>query len=232
MKYHFEFDAELQRNTHGGLYIAFEGIDGSGKTSQIERLKDYFESKEKKVVTTREPRKEIGLIAEINKKILEGNLDVPRSAFQYLFTADRIMHLEELVIPALKMGSIVISDRCFWSAIPYGANDAENTFNENIAESLLVAQGIVAYHYQVLCPDITLYFDIDVDTALKRMNGMTKTKELYEEKETLVQVLTGYAWLRNKFPKEFITIDAHKSIEEVTQNMVQVLESKQLFINE
>lgn len=226
MKYHLEFDVELQKNTYGGLYIAFEGIDGSGKTSQIEKLKQYFESNNKSVVTTREPRKDVGLIAEINLKILEGKLDVPRSAYQYLFTADRIMHMEELVIPALKQGKIVISDRCFWSAIPYGANDAKNIFNEKIAESLLIAQGVLAHHYKVICPDTTLFMDIDVKSALSRMGAMSKTKEVYEEKETLLQVLKGYKWLQDKFPEQFSIINADQPIEDVTKSMVQLIESK------
>ncbi len=228
MQYKFEFDLELKRNEYDGLYIALEGIDGSGKSSQIEKLTEYFVSKGKEVVTTREPRKEVGLIAEINNKALQGKIRIPRPAYQYLFTADRIMHLDELVIPSLKSGKVVITDRCFWSAIPYGAIDVDNTFNEKKAESLLVAQGVLAYHYQVVVPDITLYFEIPVETSLKRMGNMTKTKELYEEKETLQQVIKGYNWLRDKFSEEFITIDARKPIEEVTQNMVQVLEQKQL----
>lgn len=226
MKYHLEFDTELQRNSYGGLYIAFEGIDGSGKTSQIERLKEYFEAQGKSVVTTREPRKEVGLIAEINKKILEGEMVIPRSAFQYLFTADRIIHLEELVIPSLQEGKVVITDRCFWSAIPYGAIDVNKTFDAKKAESLLVAQGVLAHHYQVIVPDITLYFDISVETSLTRMGAMTKTKELYEEKDTLLQVLAGYKWLRETFTDEFTMINAEQPLEEVTQNMVQMVEAK------
>jgi dTMP kinase len=224
MKYHLEFDVELLRNPHKGLYIAFEGIDGSGKTSQIEKLKEYFESKGRSVVTTREPRKEVGLVAELNKKILEGKLQVPRSAFQYLFTADRIMHLEELVIPSLKEGKVVITDRCFWSAIPYGAMDNGKEFNVSKAESLLVAQGVLATHYQVLTPDITLFFDISIETSLQRMGKMTKTKEVYEDRDILTQVILGYKWLQEKFPDEFSVINAETPIEEVTRNMVKIVE--------
>src|SRR5690606_18499592 len=104
MKYHLEFDIALLNNPHPGIYIALEGIDGTGKTTQIERLQKYYENKGKKVIVTREPRKEVGIIAELNKKILQGRISIPRAAFQYIFTADRIMHLEELVIPALKKG--------------------------------------------------------------------------------------------------------------------------------
>lgn len=228
MKYHLQIDTSLFKNPYKGLYIALEGIDGTGKTTQIERLKAYFEKKRRKVVITREPRKKVGIIAELNKKILEGKIKIPGAAFQYIFTADRIMHFEELVVPALKKGKVVITDRCFWSAIPYGAADVDKKFNRKKAQSLLVAQGVLAHHYQVIVPDITFYLDIPVKNSLERMSTLTKTKELYEEEDILIQVKKGYEWLRKQFPKEFLVIDAQQSIDEVTANMVQLIESKKL----
>ena len=62
MKYHVEFDIAFKRNSYKGLYIALEGIDGSGKSSQVKRLGSYFTKKGSKVVATREPRKKEGLI--------------------------------------------------------------------------------------------------------------------------------------------------------------------------
>lgn len=200
MKHSLSFDVELKPHPYPGTYIALEGIDGTGKTTQIEKLKEYFEKKGKTVVVTREPRKDVGIIAELNNKILQGKITIPRAAYQYVFTADRIIHLEELVIPALKEGSIVITDRCFWSAIPYGAIDVDQVFDEQKAQSLLVAQGVLAHHYQVVVPNITFYFDISVDTSLNRMGSMTKTKEVYEDREVLTQVKKGYAWLLKQFP--------------------------------
>lgn len=226
MKYHFEFDIDLLHNPYPGLYIALEGIDGSGKTSQIDYLKKYFESQGREVVTTREPRKDVGLVAEINNKALQGTMKIPRSAYQYLFTADRIMHLEELVVPALTQGKVVITDRCFWSAIPYGAIDVDHQFDQKKAQSLLVAQGVLAYHYQVIVPNITFYFDLPVEESLRRSGQVDKTKEIYEEKETLEQVVKGYKWLLKEFPNEFTVLDAKQSVEEVTKNMVQIVEQK------
>lgn len=119
MKYHIELDLEFRRNPYKGLYIALEGMDGSGKTVQIPRLREFFQKEDKEVVTTREPRKE-GLIADIINRLLLGSIDLPKEAFQHLFTVDRFLHHHELVLPALKAGKVVITDRCFWSAIPYG----------------------------------------------------------------------------------------------------------------
>src|SRR3989338_1520735 len=116
MRYHLEFDIDLRRNEEKGLYIALEGIDGSGKTTQAQKLKKYFESKGKDVVTTREPRKE-GVIGELVHQILLGDRKFSPKAFQYLFTTDRVLNQEEIVLPALDRGAVVISDRTFWSGI-------------------------------------------------------------------------------------------------------------------
>lgn len=222
MKYHFEFEIELKKNIYDGTYIALEGIDGSGKTSQIQYLKEYFHSQGKFAIITREPRKDIGLVAEINNRALQGKLSIPRSAFQYLFTADRIMHLEELVLPALKKGQIVISDRCIWSAIPYGSTDLENGFNADQAQILLIAQGI----QNIIIPDITFYIDISVETSLKRMGSRPEAKEIYESEETIFNVLEGYHWLIKHFPDVFSVVNGEQPMEDVAKNMIDALQSK------
>lgn len=222
MKYHFEFDIELKRNTYSGLYIALEGIDGSGKTSQIDSLQKYFESIGRQVVTTREPRKNVGLVAEINNKALQGKIKIPRSAYQYLFTADRIMHLDELVIPALKVGKVVITDRSIWSAIPYGMTDFEEGFSEASAQILLIAQGI----HNIILPDITFYIDIPYEISVSRRSNRLDTKEIYESEDVLLTVIEGYQWLIRNFSNLFAVVDGRQTIEDVTANMIKVIKRK------
>src|SRR4051812_38840306 len=101
MKYHVEFDIDFKRNPYKGVYIALEGIDGSGKTIQTEKLVEYLRSTGRDVVTTREPRKEEGILSGLIHAILFGKIKMSPVALQYLFTADRILNQEETVIPAL-----------------------------------------------------------------------------------------------------------------------------------
>ena len=91
MKYHIEFDIELRENPYKGLYIALEGVDGSGKTTQAKLLSDHFKKLGREVVLTREPRK-TGLIGDLVQKILTGEKKIPSVALQYLFSADRSAH--------------------------------------------------------------------------------------------------------------------------------------------
>lgn len=225
--YHISIDTDLKRNPYPGFYIALEGIDGSGKTAQIPRLKKYFEKQGREVVTTREPLKKSGLIADINQRLLLGEIDVPKEAFQYLFTVDRVLNHHENVIPALKAGKVVISDRCFWSAIPYGIWEMGQQYEFEQAKIILVAQGILAMQLQFIVPDITFYLEITTDVAMERLpQKIGEAKEIYEEKHILDKVIEGYKWLLKEFPNELTVIDAKKSIEEVTKSMVQVLESQ------
>lgn len=222
MTYHIEFDIDFKRNTEQGIYIAIEGIDGSGKSTQIEKLYDYFVSQGKEVVRTREPRKDEGLIGELIQKILHGKTQIPSVAFQYLFSADRQMHHKELVLPALAKGKIVLSDRCFWSAIPYGITDRGGDIDDPEGiEYMLVAQSILSMYHQFTLPDHTIYLDIPTEVAMKRIEGSEETKEIYEEKTTLAKTIKGYNWLLKKFPDEFTIIDATKSVTEVTEEIIK-----------
>ena len=110
MKYKINFDLELKENPYKGKYIVLEGIDGSGKSTQAQLLTDYYKKQGKEVVLTREPRK-VGLIGDLVQKVLVGEEKLPYISFQYLFSADRAAHHEELIEPSLKEGKIVISCR-------------------------------------------------------------------------------------------------------------------------
>ena len=86
MKYPVNFEIELKKNAYDGLYIALEGIDGSGKTTQVEHLAEYFRKQGREVVTTREPRK-VGFIGDLVHKVLLGEVKLPATSLQYLFSA-------------------------------------------------------------------------------------------------------------------------------------------------
>lgn len=226
MKYHIELDIDFKRNTSRGVYIALEGTDGSGKTTQLERLKKELKKLNRTVVTTREPRKNVGLVGKLIQRILHGKTDIPPVAFQYLFSADRAMHHAELILPALERGDVVISDRCFWSAIPYGVMDREGRLDNNTANYILTAQSLLSFYHQFTVPDYTFYLDLPLATAMKRIGGSPDAKEIYEDEEKIKKTIKGYNWLLKEFPKEFIVVDATKSVEEVTKEILSKISSR------
>lgn len=225
MRYHVSFDIDFKRNLYKGSYIVVEGIDGSGKTTQISGLAEYFKKQGKEVIVTGEPRKDKGIFGKLIQEILLSEKKIPSVAFQYLFSADRAVHLEDVIIPALKSGKIVLSDRCFWSAIPYGIMDhmmGENDgeYSYEMGKVILTAQSILSMYHQFLLPDKTFYLDISLDTAMKRIKKGGKQIEIYEDREKLAKIMLGYQWLVNEFPKEIQVVDGEKSVESVTNKIV------------
>ena len=221
MKYHISFDVDLKRNPYKGTYISLEGIDGSGKTTQVKKLATYFKKQGREVVVTREPRKTEGIIGKFVQQILLGNVKIPSKAFQYLFTADRVMHYEELIIPSLEAGKVVISDRCFWSAIPYGILDRKGPINEKTKAYLLVSQSILSMYHQFIVPDYTFYLHIKAKDAMERMPTKEEGKEIYETREQLDSLYRGYNFLLQEFPKEFIVVDAKQDVKQVTHEIIK-----------
>ncbi len=226
MKYHIDFDIDFKKNPYKGLYIALEGIDGSGKTAQAEKISKYFHTKGVKVLNVREPRKGVGVVGKLIQEILIGRTKVPPVTLQYLYTADRTIHHNEVIIPALKKGATIVSDRCLWSAVPYGILDRRETIDEDAKMQILVSQSILSMYHQFIIPDCTFYLDISVDEAMERIKKKHGEKrEIYEKREHLEKILKGYKLLLREFPDEFTVINGRKPIEEVTAEIVKTISS-------
>lgn len=221
MKYHIEYDLELKKNPFPGRYIAIEGVDASGKTTQVEEVKRYLEKKGKSVRVVSEPSDK-GATGKLIRDILAGRERIPLTAFQFIYTADRTIQFENDIVPALKEGGIVLSSRCFWSAIPYGVMDkGESEYKDADANLLMMAQGILSMYHQFIAPDNTIYLKISAETACDRLSDMDKTKEIYEKKSKLEKLVKGYDWLAKRFPEEISIVDGERSIERVTEDILK-----------
>lgn len=219
MKYHIEFDLDFKRNKEKGRLIVIEGIDGAGKTTQANQI--YKElSKNNKVFLTKNPTDgEIGLLV---RRVLSGEIRVPSIALQFLFSADRqVQQLD--IIKRLKNGEIVLMDRYFWSAIVYGATDISGYEFEESGDLLLVTQGILSMYHQFLIPDLSIFLEVPINIALERINKKNKKKEIYENEEKLNKIHKGYNWIVNKFKDEFTIIDGTKSENEITQEIIKLI---------
>jgi len=224
MKYHVEFDIDFKRNPYKGVYIALEGLDGSGKTEQTEALAAYFIKQQRDVVITHEPRKNSTLFSDLIHKILLGDIRLSPVSLQYLFSADRVQNHIETVIPALEEGKVVISHRTFWSIVPYAISDLDPKLYENSAQFLLVANCVLSMYHQFIIPDYTFFLNVPVDEAMKRLaKRKGKKAEFYEKKNKLKKHLVGYQWLQKTFPKEFLVIDGMQPSKEVTQTILKSL---------
>lgn len=219
MKKTISISQDLRRSTFAGRYYAFEGIDGSGKTTQVENIKKHLESAGEKVVITSEPQVE-GAIQKVIRDALFSKIKISSKAYQYIYSADRAVNHEEVVKPSLKNGDIVLSHRSFWSAIAYGVLDLGEEYDFTRASSILMSQGIFSDYHQFLAPDKTFYLKVSADHAVTRLQDMDKTKDIYESKQKLAKIITGYERVIKEFPNEFIVIDGEQDEEDVTKDIM------------
>ncbi len=224
MKHHVQFDIEFRKNPYKGIYIAFEGIDGAGKTTQAEILKKYLEKEDREVILTKEPTQNPP-IGSLIHDFLKDRVKFPAVSLQYLFAADREIHQKSLIEPNLKKGKIVISDRCFWSSVAYGILDKKGEIQKlEDSEILLVSESILSMYHQFIAPDMTFYVDVNPQTAIERLSNMKRQREYYETAEKLKKIKAGYDWLAKKFPEQITIIDGERLQEKVTNQIVKTLD--------
>lgn len=224
MRFPVKFDLDLKRNPYKGLYIAIEGIDGCGKSTQVENLAKWFRKRGRDVMITSEPRKEESIVGKIIRDALKSKVKLTPLCFQDLYSAERVINHELVIIPALKRGNIVLSHRCFWSAVAYGVFDkGEIKYTKENSDIIMVANGILSKYYQFIAPDFTFYLDVSASTAMERIIKMDKILELYEDKEKLSRIIAGYRWLLKKFPKEIIMVSGEQQEASITREILRLL---------
>lgn len=200
------------KNNNPGKFIVFEGLDGSGQTTQAGLLRDLLQKSGFKVVLTKEPT----LDSEAGKKIrqaLDKVIRVEPGLLQELFVQDRKEHLENLVIPALKEGKIVISDRYFFSTFAFGVSDG------------LDLQWLIKLNDGFLLPDMSFILKVNPQTCIKRIEHRGEGKKLFEREKKLVKVWQTYKILPDIF-RNVCMINGEKPIGEVFAEVESRFHSK------
>jgi dTMP kinase len=203
-----------------GLLISFEGGEGSGKSSQIKFLADEFRKKRRKVMITREPGGTV-IAEQIREVILNTkNIGMAFTTEVLLFQAARAQIYRELIIPSLKAGKVVLCDRTSDSSLVY--QGIVRGFGEKSIRNLNDISTEKTY------PEVTILLDIAVDIGLARRNGTEKVDRLdLEKKDFHEKVRKGYLKLAKKNKGgRWVIIDASKSMEEVSEEIVKELKQK------
>ncbi|OGK18207.1 dTMP kinase [Candidatus Roizmanbacteria bacterium RIFCSPLOWO2_12_FULL_40_12] len=221
MKKRLEIDVELKKNSYPGKFVVIEGIDGAGKTTQVADVSKIL-SKKYAVYPTKQPTD--GPIGKLIRKALSGSVEVPQVAFQYLFSADREAQQGE-IIGELKKGKLVLMDRYVWSALAYGILDHGFDEIEKTGKTLSVALSILSTYHQFLMPDTTIYLNVPVDIAVKRLyESKRHATELYKRKEQVEKAKKSYNWVVKTFSEEFTMLDGTLPEDEVTRQIVSYIE--------
>ena len=197
-----------------GLFITFEGADGCGKTTQIELIDKYLRSKGFETLLTREPGAK-GLGTKLREILLHYDGEVSPNCESFLFLADRAQHIDCIIKPALKEGKIILCDRHTDSTVAYqgygrGVNIEEIQKLNNMATSGLK-------------PDLTIVFDVDIETSMSRV-GKNKDRMESSGIDFFNKVRQGYLEIAKKEPQRVKVIDSSDTIENIHKKVVELVE--------
>lgn len=200
-----------------GKFITFEGNDGSGKTTISKLVYEQLSTQGINVIFTREPGG-IEIAEQIRQIILDPNnktMDARTEAL--LYAASRRQHLVEKILPALNNGIHVICDRFIDSSLAYQGMGRQIGMQEVYDMNLFATEGIL--------PDLTLFLDVSVEEAMHRMASREAKDRLEQEDNAFHQrVRLGYEKVKELYPQRIHVIDAHQSIEKVTEDCMQEIE--------
>ncbi len=196
-----------------GVFITFEGGDGSGKSTQIQSVRDGFESRGREVIVTREPGgTELG--SEIRRLVQNGPEDVDARTEALLYAADRAYHVATVIAPALERGAVVLGDRYIDSSLAY----------QGAARSLGVDEiaSLSAWATHGLYPSLTFLLDLPPEVGARRRTDAPDRMER-ESMDFHERVRHEYLRLADAEPERFVVIDAVGTVDEVFSEIRGVL---------
>lgn len=220
MKNSIDSIKSLYRNpeTPGSLFLSIEGIEGSGKSTQIKLIEEFFQKKNYRVLTLREPGgTRFG--EKLREAILQSEMPLHPLAECHLFLSSRAQLLKEKILPfLLTPNSVVILDRYIDSTLAYQGK-ARGLGYETILS-------LHQHNPLNLLPHRTFFLDIDLETSMERQKARGQEKDYFEsQKHEFYQMLIdGYRELSDVFSDRIVKIDAKKSQEAVTKLILNDLE--------
>ena len=200
-----------------GLFISIEGPDGSGKSTQIENIRKFFEEKNIEIVFTREPGG-TAIGERIREIILDNSFKEMDSMTEaMLYAASRAQHVAQVIRPALEQGKVVVCDRFVDSSLAYQG------YGRRLGESVQI---INSYAVGDCMPDITFLMKVDPNVGKHRIQENRGTQDRLEHEKLAFhrQVYKGYLELEKKYPDRIVGIDASMGIDDIRDEIYRKLE--------
>ncbi len=194
------------------MLIAFEGIDGSGKSLMARKVHAALSKRGVDCVLTAEPT-DGALGNRIKSEIASGTPALNNMTLQILFTADRSDHVEKVIMPALERGAVVLTDRYFWSTVAYGHALGLDT------------KWLIGMNSVFPVPDLTLWFRLSPKTAYKRRKQRMLKLDRLEYNPIQERVSEGYVMLASKYGKKgWCEIDAGRPVDSVFRDVMRSID--------
>jgi len=191
------------------MFVSFEGLDGSGKTTQVERLRDSLEADGREVVTAREPGG-TALGEQLRALVLHGREMTPW-AEALVYAAARAELVGQVIEPALARGADVLLDRYFDSSVAYQGIGRGLGMHEVLELNLLAVRGCV--------PDRTFVLAVDPTRSLERVSGSPDRIER-EDGAFHEKVAAGYQQLASLFPERIVVLDGALAPDELAERIL------------
>lgn len=207
-----------------GFFITFEGVDGSGKGTQVQMLKDFFEKNNIDAIFTREPGG-TNVSEKIRNIILDkSNTEITDIAEMFLFSASRSALVENVVKPAISEGKIVVCDRFVDSSIAYQG------YGRNLGADLVANVNKIALNGCL--PDVTFLLDLSSEVGEKRNKQFEEKQDRMETNSAMFKqkVRLGFLEIAEQNPKRFVVLDASKSKEEIFENVLGELKNRNIIL--
>ena len=199
------------KSSYPGKFIVIEGLDGSGKSAQVELLVNFLKEQGKEVILTREPTLESEAGRQIKQALL-GEVKIAPLQLQALYVQDRKEHLENKVVPALQKGVFVVSSRYAFSTFAYGASDG------------LGLDVLVKMNEHFLLPDMTIIINVSPEHCMQRIEKRGEVKELFEQEQKLKRINEVYQKLPGMF-ENVMMINGEQPIDSVFEEVKNVVNS-------
>lgn len=194
-----------------GKFIAFEGLDGSGSTTQIILLVNRLNREGHKTFATKEPTN--NLIGGLIRGLLTKDWSISSEGFQLLFSADRAHHLYREILPGIDRGNNIVTDRYFFSTFAFGAIDLPLDWLQSINSRFPL-------------PDLTILLKVRPEICLERINRSRHNKEFFEQKEKLAKTWGTYEKLAKDKENKIIIVDGERLIEKIAEDIYQIVKKK------
>lgn len=198
-----------------GLFITLEGMDGAGKSTHIPTILQLLASRGREVVSTREPGGTL-LGEELRELLLHREMHVETESL--LMFAARAEHLQQVILPALQRGAVVVSDRFTDASYAYQCGARGLPLHK--------MQQLEQWVQGDLQPDVTLLFDVPVEVSLQRL-ASARTPDKFEAQgaEFFARLRSQYLSRAAEYPQRFRVIDAHRPLEEVKKTVEEIISS-------
>lgn len=197
-----------------GKFIVFEGIDGSGKSTQVDLLADRLRDGGHAVHVTKEPSDRF--VGKSIRKVLQREQTVPHKTLAAMFLADRYDHIlgNDGLLEHLDNGEIVICDRYYWSSFAYHSLDLDMDFVIDLHRNV----------FELLNPDVTIYLDIAPAQSMQRIGKRSTNVDLFEKENLLTAIRDNYLTAFDKLNTHRIEkIDATQTIEQISQQIFDLV---------